>query len=338
VAGTRDSERDVIAEVRRGEIAPIYYLFGKERFLVTRAVNAIREAVLEERTKAFNLDVIDCKEAAHPGERIVAAAHTLPMLAKRRLVLAKDADELEAEDFEALAAYAREPSPTTCVLMVAETADQRRKFFIDLKKRGAVVKYDPPYERQLRPWVDGEARRQGVSLEAGAAELLVQVIGADLAQLASALEQLSLYAGGRKRITVADVEEVVAETRQHSVFDLANAVGDGDARRALHQLGRMLAAKEAAVKILFMVTRHFRQLYSVRDLDRRGAGREEVAQALGIPPFFVEGLVKQSRRLKAGTLARTFEALYQADRALKGSRLGDELVLERLVLELCGAA
>jgi DNA polymerase-3 subunit delta len=333
----RDHERDILAEVRRGEIAPVYYIFGKERFLVTRATNAIRDAVLEERTRAFNFDVIDCKEAARPGERIVAAARTLPMLAQRRLVLVKDADELEADDFEALTGYVAEPSPTTCVVMVAQAADQRRKFFTLLKKVGAVVKYDPLYARQLRPWVEGEARHQGVSLEPGAAELLVQVIGADLAQLASAMEQLALYAGKRTRITVSDVEEVVAETRQHSVFDLANAVGDRDARRALHQLGRMLAAREPAVKILFMITRHFRQLFTARDLDKRGAGREELAQALGVPPFFVDGIVQQARRLKPAMLGRTFAALYQADRAIKGSRLGDELVLERLILELCGA-
>jgi DNA polymerase-3 subunit delta len=336
MAGPRESERDIVAEVRRGVIAPVYYVFGKERFLVARTVTAIREAVLEERTRAFNLDVIDCKEASRPGERIAAAARTLPMLAHRRLVLAKDADELDAADFEALTEYLAEPSPTSCVVLVAETADQRRKFFTQLKKVGVVAKYEPLYERQLRPFVDGEARRAGVTLEPGAAELLVQVIGADLAQLASALEQLSLYASPRTRITVADVEEIVAETRQHSVFDLANAVGDGDARRALHQLGRMLAAKEPAVKILFMLTRHFRQLFTARDLDGRGAGRDELAQALGIPPFFVEGLVKQARKLKPGRFQRSFEVLYQADRALKGSKLGDELVLERVILELCG--
>ena len=337
MAGPYAGERDVIAEVRQGVIAPAYYVYGKERFLVSRAVAAIREAVLEERSRAFNLDVIDCKEAKAPGGRIVAAARTLPMLAERRLVLAQDADELEAADFEALSEYLADPAPTTCLLMVATTADQRRRFFADLKKVGVVAKYDPLYQRQLRPWVEGEARGLGVSLERGAADLICEVIGADLAQLASALEQLVLYADKRRRITVADVEEVVAETRQHSVFDLANAVGDRDTRRALHQLRRMLAAREAAPKILFMLTRHFRQLWVTQELLARRATREAIAEAVGIRPFFVDGLCDQARRLSAAALRLAFEELYAADRALKASRLGDELTLERLVLKLCEA-
>jgi DNA polymerase-3 subunit delta len=337
VAGPHASERDVVAEVRRGEIAPVYYVYGKERFLVTRAANAIRDAVLEERSRAFNLDVIDCKEVKAPGQRIVAAARTLPMLAQRRLVLVRDADEFGAPDFESLSEYLADPAPTTCLLMVAATADQRRRFFTDLKKVGVIAKYDSLYERQLRPWVEGEARGLGVSLERGAADLLCEVIGADLAQLASALEQLTLYAGKRKRITVADVEEVVAETRQHSVFDLANAVGERDTRRALHQLRQMLAAREAAPKILFMLTRHFRQLWTAQELLARRASRNAIAEAVGIRPFFVESLCEQARRLSSAALRRAFEALYAADRSLKASRLGDELTLERLVLELCEA-
>jgi DNA polymerase III subunit delta len=331
----REREVDVCAEVRAGRVASVYFLYGKERFLAERAVAAIREAVLDPRTRDFNLDVIHCKEEAHAAERIVATARTLPMMARRRLVLVRDADDLDAEDHATLLAYLAAPAPTTCLVLTAEKADLRRRFFLELRKVGVLGRFDPPYERRLPPWIETEARSLGVSLERGVAELLAAVIGADLGQLASSLEQLALFVGGRGRITLADVEEVVAETRQHSVFDLANAVGERDARRALHQCQRMLAAREPAVKILFMLTRHFRQLWTTRELLARRAGREEIAQTLGINPFFVEGLSAQARRFAPRALRRAFDALYAADRALKSSRLGDEMVLERVVLELC---
>jgi DNA polymerase-3 subunit delta len=337
MAGRGEAERDVVAEVRAGRLAPVYYLYGKERFLVERAFAAIREAALDPRTQAFNLDVIDCKEGKHHAERILAAARTLPMMARRRLVVVKDADELDPTDLEALHPYLGAPAETTCLVFVAVAADLRRRFFLELKRRGGLAKFDPLYERRLPGWIETEARSLGHSLEPGATTLLVDVIGADLAQLASALEQLSLYVGPRQRITEAAVEELVAETRQHSVFDLANAVGERDTRRALHQCRRMLQAREPAIRILFMLTRHFRQLWTAKELLDRHEDREAIAQAVGIRPFVVDGLLRQARRFTGADLARAFEALYATDRALKSSRAGDDLVLERLVVDLCRA-
>jgi DNA polymerase-3 subunit delta len=250
-------------------------------------------------------------------------------------VLVKDADELEPTDLEALLPYLTAPAETTCLVFVATGADLRRRFFLELKKTGGLAKYDPPYERRLPAWIDGEARALGHAIDAGAALLLVDVIGADLAQLASALEQLSLFVGPRQRIGEEAVEELVAETRQHSVFDLANAVGERDVRKALHQCRRMLQAREPAMRILFMLTRHFRQLWTTRELMDQRRDRESIAQAVGIRPFFVDGLMKQAARFDAAALARAVEALYATDRTLKSSRAGDDMVLERLVMDLC---
>ena len=331
----RPPDRDVVAEVRAGRLEPVYYLYGKEQFLVKRALAAIRAAVLDPRTQAFNLDSVDCREGKGHGERILAAARTVPMMAARRLVLVRDADELAPDDLDALLPYLGDPLETTCLVFVAQGADLRRRFFLELKKKGGLAKFDPLYERRLPGWIEAEARGLGHGVEPGASQLLCDVVGADLAALSQALEQLSLFVGPKKRITVAAVEELVAETRQHSVFDLANAVGERDTRKALYQCQRMLQAREPAIRILFMLTRHFRQLWLAREaLDQR-LDDEEAARRIGIPPFFVAGLKTQARRFDERGLAHAIEALYGADAALKSSRAGDEVVLERLLVDLC---
>ncbi len=331
----RVPERDVVAEVRAGRVEPVYYLYGKEPFLVQRALAAIRAAALDPKTQAFNLDTVECKEGAHHAERILAAARTLPMMARRRLVLVKDADELKPDDLETMLPYLGDPAETTCLVFVAQNADLRRRFFLELRKTGGLAKFEPLYERRLPAWIEAEARGLGHGVEPGASQLLCDVIGADLSALAQALEQLSLFVGPRQRITVAAVEELIAETRQHSVFDLANAVGERDTRKALHQCQRMLQAREPAIRILFMLTRHFRQLWIAQQCASQRVDREEAARRIGIPPFFVDGLLTQASRFDGPTLTRAFEALYDADRALKSSRAGDDVVLERLLVDLC---
>ena len=216
---------DPLAQLRQGDPGPLYFIYGKERFLVDRAVDLVREKALDPRTRDFNYELLYGKEAG--ASRILQAARTLPMMAKRRLILVRDADEMKADELAGLIPYLSNPAPETCLVFVGEKIDQRIKFFTEFKKKGVLIKLDPLYERQLPGFVRDEARLKSVSFEAGAAELLSDEIGADLGQLADAVERLAIYVGDRKRIGVEDVEAAVSGGRQRNIFELGNAVGQG---------------------------------------------------------------------------------------------------------------
>ena len=324
----KEPPRDLLGELRRGEIEPIYCLYGKERFLLGRALDALRAAVLEPATKDFNHDVIDAKTGA---AAIVAAARTLPMMAKRRLVVVRGVDELKADATEPLLSYIADPAPETVLVLLADKVDARQKLFATLKKKGALVAFDPPRDRELYSFIVAEARSRGGGIEESAARLLAEIVGPDLGQLAQAVEKLVLYAGKTRRISDEDVATCVAETRARSIFDLMNAVGQGDREAALRQVRRMLADRESPIGIVSMLARHFRQLAVTRELSSQRAGKGEIASALGLNPYFVDGLVAQARRYSPRTLARALERICEADAALKSSRLDDGILLERLI-------
>ena len=198
-----------------------------------------------------------------------------------------------------------------------------------------MARFEPLKDRQAAPWVAAEARRTRVKLQPGAAESIADAVGTDMAQLAMAIERLSLYAGPGQPVGTEQVEELLARTRQRSIFDLTNAVGRGQRGEALEVLRRMLVDREPGVRILAMLARHLRQLWQARELSERGQPRDAIASALGIHPFFVGDIVEQARRFNRGALERTHRALFEADRSLKSSRLSEAMILERLVLSLC---
>lgn len=323
--------QDPLAALGDGEPGPLYYLYGKERFLIDRAVGIIKQRALEPATRDFNFEILSAREAG--AARILDAARTLPMMARRRLLLVRDLEELKADELAILLPYVSAPCPETCLVFVGDKLDTRLKFFATLKKRALVLKLDPLFERQLVGFVREEARRLRVRLEAGVAELVAGEIGSDLGQLADAVERLGNFAGGRP-VSIADCEQVVNASRQRTVFELANAIGDRSRPRALRALGSLLQARESAVRIVAMLARHVRQLWTARALLSRHPSRLELAGALGISPYFVDGIEAQARRLGHFELQSIHAALYTADKALKSSRLEDERLLEQLVLEL----
>lgn len=323
---------DIAAAVARGEIAPIYCLSG-ERYLVDAAAAAIRAAVLAEAgaAAAFNQDVFDLKEKG--VDPALGTARTLPMLAKRRLVVGKAIDEVKAADLEPLADYAEDPNPSTCLVLVGDKVDVRFKAFQVLKKRGYLHVFAPLRDQALAGWLRAEARARKVTLAGEAAEALATAAGPDLGRLSQALDLLALYAGG-KPIAVDDVEDLVAETRERGIFELTKAIGAGNVTRSLALLTNMLRNREPALRIQFMLARHLRQVWRAKELAASGAGRNEIAAGVGINPYFLDDVLVPARRMSRAALERAFERLYAADVDLKSSRLDPELALSRLVQRL----
>jgi len=326
----RGGSDDIVAAVGRGEIAPIYCLTG-ERYLVDAAAKAIRAAVLGAAGAgaSFNHDSYELKESGLAP--VIATARTLPMMARRRLVVGKGIDDVKADLLEPLIAYVEDPNPSTCLVLLGEKVDVRYRAMAALRKAGYLHVFAPLRDQALAGWLRAEARARGITIEADAATALADLAGPELGRLSQALEQLALYAGGGRPIKLDDVEDLVAETRQRSIFELTKAIGACEVPRALGLLANMLRNREPPLRIEFMLARQLRQIWRAKELAAAGAARPEIAGAVGINPYFLDDVLVPARRMSRAALARAFERLYQADQALKSSRVDAELIVSRLV-------
>jgi DNA polymerase-3 subunit delta len=222
------------------------------------------------------------------------------------------------------------------LLFVAEKADLRLRFFNLFKKHGLLLKLDPLSDKQLPSFIEAEAKRLKVELERGAAVRLADEIGADLGQLADALERLCCFVPVGQPIRIRDIEEVVVTTRQHSVFELIDAVGAADRSAALTLLAEMQMQREPALKLLALISRHVMKLWQTADLMSHGRPSPgELASALGVMPFVAGKLLDQARKLTLGRVQAMHEAIFHTDRTLKLSKLDDERIMEQLILGLC---
>ena len=234
---------------------------------------------------------------------------------------------------EPLAAYAEDPNPATCLILIAEKVDVRFRAFQLLRKRGYLHVFAPLREQALAGWLRNEARTKKIALAPDAAAALAISAGPDLGRLGQALDLLALYAGDRA-ITVDDVEDLIAETRQRGIFELTKAIGAGEVASSLALLANMLRNREPALKIQFMLARQFRQIWRAKELAAGGASRGDIAAGVGISPYFLDDVLIPAKRISRAALVRAFERLFQADLGLKTSRLDPEITLSRLVQAL----
>jgi DNA polymerase-3 subunit delta len=324
---------DVLGAIAGGQLDPIYCLHGAERFLIDRCLLALRAAVLGgQAATGLNHDVFELRESGLAPA--LNAAQTLPMFAKRRLVVGRGVDLLKVDELAGLPHYVADPNPSTCLVLTAEKIDGRLKPFLVLRKAGFVHEFPRLRDRELPSWIAREASARKISIDSDGTQALAEAAGPDLGRLSQALEQLSLYVGAGGRIGRAAVEELIAETRERGVFELTKAIGEGNPPRALALLANMLANREPPLRIQFMLVRQLRQIWRAKELAATGAPRPAIAAAVGIAPFFLDDVLIPARRMSEATLERSFRRLYQSDRNLKGAKIEPDLAITRLVRQL----
>lgn len=303
---------ELLSDVKAGRFDPIYVLHSEHPILIERVVSAIRDATVPPAARGFNYDVVEGKASA---PRIVALAQTLPMMAARRMIFVRELAGMPADDTDEMLAYLAKPNPSTVVVAITSKLDKRMKLYAQLSKKGWLHVLDAP--RQVAPWVRAEAQARGVKIDGAAVSRLVDAVGGDLSRLALAVEQLGLYAGDRP-VSSDDVDELIADTRERSVFELTDAIGAADRSRALAAVASLCDQRESAVGVVVMLARHIRQLSMVHTLRTTGVPRPQWGQALGVPPFVVDKLIAQARGYAPGALAMATQRLATVDRALKG--------------------
>ena len=329
-----DADVDVLLrEIRAGKAAPVYLVHGPERYLADRAVAALVEALLEGAPRDFNLDRFDGKGC--DAERLLAAARSFPMMARRRVVLVRDAEQLAPAALAKLSEYAADPAPTTALVLSAEKIDLRKKAVHALRDAAKVVECKKVYARHLPGWITRMAKAEGRRIEPDAVDALVRLVGADLALLESETRKAALLAEEGEPIAARHVRAVVADLREETVFELGDAVAGRAAGDALRILGKMIEGNAEPLHVLWSVGKHLRTLAMADDAVRQGKRAVEALHAMDVREFLVEKYAGQLRRFAPGQLKRAYLAVRDADLALKSSKLPGRLVLEKLVLDLC---
>lgn len=318
--------------IEGGAIPGLLLLYGVETFLLERAVKGIVDKLVPTDARDFNLSVFDGREAGCAD--ILDAVRTLPVFAPHRLVLVKDCQHLKADTLEGMLPYIKDPVPETTLLLTADKIDGRKKFYQHFKKAGEHVEFKGIYDNQLPAFVREQARLSGVTFTEEAMALFCRRVGTNLQEVHGELVKLKTYLGQGNLIDTAEVEAVVSDTRVESIFDLTNAVGQRNREQALRLFQRMLDEGEPPLRILSMLVRHFRQLWKARDLMRQGVAKNALPKALGINPYFIDGVLAQARHFSHDQCRRAFDIFLQADLALKSSGAHPSAMLEQVLLQL----
>ena len=305
-------------QIESGRVDAVYLLAGEDE-IEKSALAAEFSTLVEEGLRAFNVERIHAGEYT-TGDKladgvagIVDAVRTLPMMAPRRVVVVMQAEmviaprresEAAAGAIERLEELVKNPDPTATLVLVASAVDKRSRVFRTLQKHATVVECGVlETAADAERWVQTRVAAAGAAIDPAAARLVAQRAGVDVRRLRADVERLLLYALGQKQITVEDVRVVTGPAALQDDWAMTNAIEAGETGEALRQLALIMDA---------------------------GAPAEKVLGQLG-------WLVRAKfPALAPAQLQPAVDALFRTDVDLKRSAGDARILLERLVVELCG--
>lgn len=307
-------------------------IIGEEDYLAEDALARLIDQALPAEDRALNLDVLD---AAAPIGELLTRLDTAPFFGPSRVVVVRRLEAMRDADQDALSAYLDRGDSPTLGLYVARELDRRRRLFQTFRRVATIVECRPLAPRDLPAWVHQRITASGKHAAPGATESLVALAGGSLRDLEHEVAKLTAYVGDRPQITRADVDAIASRLGEASIFTLADAVGGGDAARALVALHDNLSTHEP-LHVLFMITRQFRLILRARALAKSLSGGDTgLADQLGVHPYVARKVTEQARGYRTDQFPGIFAALEGADQAIK-SGSAPRLALETLIVQLCG--
>jgi DNA polymerase-3 subunit delta len=323
----------------RGQPPALALIHGGDGQLLDDALAAATRGLFPDATEiALGREVLEGAEMT--GDAIVRAASTLPFMTAMRLVAVRRAQALPAKAADALTAYARDPNPTTCLLLLADeplgaSRDRRTDhWLLQATPPAAVVTLPMREGRSLETWLRERAAAEGLSVAEDAARLLVQWVGDDSASLLGETRKAALAGGARNTtVGVKEVTAVVGEQRLSGVFDLTRAVQRREVGPALRTLDNLLAAEEP-IRLLALLIADVRATMTIAELAARGQASDQIARVVRKPPQVVDAIARGAGAAPRAVLARRLTRCWQAEQRLKSSA-DARAELTALVVDLC---
>jgi DNA polymerase-3 subunit delta len=298
---------------------------GEEELLRSRAVAAVRAAVLERHPDAEEHELVATGLPVGQLADVLAPS----LFGGHRLVVVSGVQESAGALADALTSYTKDPDPDLTLVLVHFGGKRNEALLKAFTAAGAAVDECPKLKSpgDLAGFVRNEVRSFGGRITPDAVMALVEAIGNDLRQLSAAAGQLvSDFGGTIDADVVARFHRGQAEV---TGFDVAERTLVGDRKGSLELLRWALQRGVAHVLIADAIADGVRTAARVTSLSTTNIA--DLARVLKLPPWKVKKAQAQSRGWSIDGLQQAIQVAAELNADVKGAAASPDYALERAI-------
>ncbi|MCL2567521.1 MAG: DNA polymerase III subunit delta [Alphaproteobacteria bacterium] len=310
-------------------------LYGPDYGLVDARASILRKNFLGDNFE--DSQYIQIYEAAFKENPNIIAenAYTVSLFGddKKCIVVA------EAKDFlsKKLEEYLKSPDPATLLIVKANElspSSSLRKLCENADDSTLAIPCYVDTPAALRANILEKLKKDGISIETGALNLLVALLGNDRGITNMELEKIALFAADSKNITAINVEALIANNSLNAVDKFVYALFDFNADFAYSMVNPLLEENNSIVLLRGILT-HVQKLLLVKILMENGASIDVAIKEIKPPIFFAQlnNFKAQVQAWSLFNLKKLLRQIIYLEIDLKTNSSIDELLFKDIILK-----
>jgi len=309
--------RQFIMDLRSKPLAPLYIFYGEESYRRETAIGFIKRRLVPDAGALW--DFIEFKEKVTAGE-IAEAASTPPVMADRKLVLVHGFDPFKNDISPVVDVLGDE----CCVVFsIADTEwkpDRRTKAYKDLAKTAVIAEFTLAGGEELAGFVGRCFADRGHKISRDDIEYLCFICSPRMGELINEIDKISAHAQ-QELVRREDIDAVATRVVEARIFEMCDELAAGRYGKALDMIGDLERAGEAAIAVISVIARQFRQLYAARLAQNARRGDDYIMKILSLRYVSIARRISQSAsRISLTKLRAALMLCMETDTALKSSR------------------
>tara|TARA_B100000686_G_C16806044_1_gene990511 strand:- start:7978 stop:8973 length:996 start_codon:yes stop_codon:yes gene_type:complete len=303
----------IISDIQNNKISTFYLLSGTESYFIDNIAQTLENKLIDSSSIDFDFTVLYGSETN--DKEIIEYAKRYPMIAKRQLILIKEAQGLEKK-FDELSEYVLKPQKQSVVVFCYKNKsfDKRNKLYKATLKSGIVFESKSLYDNQVINWISNKLNLEKMQFEPKAVQILAEYLGSDLGRISQEIKKLKII--NSDIITPLIIEQYIGYSKDFNNFELINAIGekniDSSYRIALYMSRN--SNQHPLVVTISSIFNFFNRLLKYHVLK----DKSKTATILGINPYFIKDFEIASKNYSIKNCSDCIDLLAKADLKSKG--------------------
>jgi len=316
----------------KDNLLPIYFFCGEDVFTIDNAVKAVRKSVEPLITSDFDKETISV-DKSNEIMQIMDLASAFPFGSEKKLIVVKNFENISNK--KGFADYVNNPAEFT-VLVVTQSGktDTTKEPYASLYKHGYIFEANHLKGSELAEWIVKQAKSHKLNLNPELARALMEIVGEDKSLLEMQLNKLVDFVEKDAEITIDTLKKIASTTKQHSIFDLQDALGKGDKARSLNIAYNLLDGGQDIIFILTMLTRFISTIAQSIELVKSGVNDNTASRQIGVSYYYYINCRKARMFMSDDRLLAATRALLKADYSVKTSATDPKSIVTILISEL----
>lgn len=304
-------------------LASCYFIQSNEILLISEAVDAIRAKAKQAEFTERQVLYID---SDFNWENLAASNQNLSLFGTKKLLeLNIPSGKVGVEGSKAIQSFCQRLSPDVLTLVLTPKLDQQAqagKWVVALNEVSVVVTLPSIKREDFSQWIKSRLQRQQQEADVETLQLLADKSEGNLLAAVQEIQKLGLlYPTGK--LSFEQVNKAVLDVARYDLYQLGDALLEGDVSRFSKILAGLKAEGEATVLVLWQLSDIIRTLLSILNAVEHG---ENLAQALRKARVWGSRqalMTKAVRRLNKKFLLGLLEESCEIDKLIKGLKRGD---------------